>query len=392
MTGSHGRIYLDHNATAPLLPEAREALLRALDLSANPSSVHREGRSARRLVEDARDAVGALAGVAAECVVFASGATEAAATCLGAEWLVGGETASVSRLAVLAGDHPATRLGGRFDPARVSVLPVGADGVVDLAALDVWLDSLGADEYGLVAVGLANGETGVVQPAAEITSRLAGRRALFVLDAAQAVGRIDCRLNSFGADALILSGHKLGAAQGVGAIVLRDESTRPVPLVRGGGQQKGRRGGTEPVALIASLGAAARVAAGAAAEIARQRSLRDDFESSLAASVPGTRVIGVDARERLPNTSFLHHPAIKSDTAQIALDLAGFAVSSGSACSSGKVSRSEALAAMAEAGLDVDPAIGALRISIGRATRQDDLDAFLSRYAALAGSGARAAA
>ncbi|MEX6507937.1 cysteine desulfurase family protein [Jiella sp. M17.18] len=383
------RLYLDYNATAPILPEAREALAAALD-AANPSSVHGEGRAARALVERARVSVARLLGAESENVVFTSGATEAAANSLTPRWLVAGVERRVSRLAVLDTDHPCLREAGGFPAEDVTRLPVDGSGAFLPGALAEWVDGLGPGETGLLALTLANSETGVVQPLDRIRAVVADKPVLLVLDVVQAVGRMPVSLAETGADALILSGHKLGAAKGVGALVLAEAATRPFALIRGGGQEGGRRSGTEPVPAIASFGAAAEVAFARGKDPAREMAARrETLERMLLTRVPGAVILG-EAAQRIPNTVAVAVPGLRAETAQIALDLAGFAVSAGSACSSGKVGRSHVVEAMAKGGLALSPQDGAIRVSFGPDTALDDLLRFADAFASLAARTIRA--
>jgi cysteine desulfurase len=383
MSSSRRRIYLDHNATRPLLPEARDALVASLDLFGNPSSVHREGRQARAAVEDARRSVARLVAASPENVVFTAGATEAAATCLTPRWVRDGREMTVEALAVVDADHPATREGGRFASAAVTRLPVDANGLVDLPALAAWLDGLG-NRSGMLALCHANGETGVIQPLDEVRSAIRDRDVLLVLDAAQAAGRVPLDIGALGADALLLSGHKVGAVKGVGAFVLRSEALRPFSLFPGGGQERGLRSGTESVPAIVSFGVAARLAAErASSETSGIARLRDRIAERLAAAGCEFLVLGEGASARLANTLALAVPKLKAETAQIALDLEGFAVSAGSACSSGKVGTSHVLGAMVIGGLAVDPALGLIRLSLGDETTEADIEAFSACFATI---------
>lgn len=373
------RIYLDYNAGAPLLPSAREALLSALG-SVNPSSVHQEGRAARRLVEDARASVAVLVGWGPAGVTFTSGASEAAATALSPVWLCGARERAIMHLAVLSTDHPCLLAGGRFDREAISTLRVDSEGRLDPAALADWQAFVG-NEPALLALGVVNSETGTVQPPEILAALAASPNITIVLDASQAAGRIDLHAYAPMADAMILSGPKIGAAQGTGALLLRQPESRPMPLVSGGGQEAYRRAGTEAVAAIASLGAAARVAvADRVAETTRLRDLQALLEVKL--SVAGALILGAGA-ERAANTTLVAHSAVMAETAQIAFDLQGIAVSSGSACSSGKVGPSHVLMALAASGASVDAANGAVRISTGPATTADDIVAFVDAYLAL---------
>lgn len=369
------RLYLDHNASAPLLAEARDAIVAALGVEGNASSVHMEGRAAKALLARARGDVAALVGAEPDGVVFTSGATEAASTCLTPLWAKDGRDAHVSRLAVLDTDHPCIREGGRFAPDGVTRLPVTADGVVRLDALDAWL----AAGPGVVAFCGANSETGVLQPAREIVQRCREAGAIVICDAVQMAGRVALDIRALGADVLILSAHKLGGPRGIGAFVLGSTALRPAPLLTGGAQETRQRAGTEATALIAGFGAAARLAANVEADGARLRTLRDRLEGGILALSREFQILGVGA-ERLPQTAMFHHLALRAETAQIAMDLAGIAISAGSACSSGKVGGSTVLEAMARGGAPVDPAMGALRVSFGRETDEAAVDRFLQAF------------
>lgn len=391
MTVPARRIYLDHNATAPLLPEARAAASSALDLVGNPSSVHEEGRRARACLEDARRSVGELLGADAANVVFTSGATEAANTCLAPEWMWDADIVSVTRLAVGDADHPATREGGSIENASVTRLPVDAAGLLDHGVLAAWLSGpRGIDaaqprarSLSMLCLTLANSETGVLQDLSALRQRLAGRDVLFVLDVSQAAGRLPLSIAGSGADAMLLSGHKIGAPKGVGAYVLADQHRRPLPLLRGGGQERGMRAGTEALSLIAGFGAAARVAAArSSGDRDRLLALRERLVESLRETGAKFRIVGEEA-ERLPNTLCIAAPRLRAETAQIGLDLSGYAVSSGSACSSGKVGPSHVLAAMHAGGLDIDPAAGAIRVSFGYETTAFDIDSFADAFSRL---------
>ncbi len=382
MTHGASRLYFDHNASAPLLPEAREALLEALDAGGNPSSVHAEGRRAHATVEHAREAVAALVGAEPACVVFTSGATEAANLALTPDWTRSGEALRRERLAVCAGDHPCLTAGGRFDPAAVEELDVDARGVIDGSMLRAWA---GQGAPGLLAFALANNESGVVQPVDPVREGLAGSDTMVVVDAVQAAGRMPLHIASLGADALILSGHKIGAATGVGALVLRDEHTAPARLLRGGAQEGRLRAGTQAVAAIASFGAAARIALRRTnTERAAMLAMRERLEARLRGASPEAVFVGEGA-VRLPNTLLVAAPGLRGETAQIALDLQGFAVSSGSACASGKVDVSPVLSAYARGGLAIEPALGAVRISFGFETTDAEIDAMADAIAGLLG-------
>lgn len=374
------RAYLDHNASAPLLPDARAAMLAALDAGGNASSVHGEGRAARRLVEAARRQVAALVGAAPAHVVFTSGATEAASTLLTPDWRMGRSPLRMARLYVCAADHPCLLSGGRFAAADMSVFGVDGDGIVDLAALEAMLAAHDRQAgLPLVAIHAANNETGVIQPIAEIARLVKAAGGVLVVDAVQVAGRISIDISVGCGDFLILSSHKIGGPQGVGAIVGVSDLMMPAPLVRGGGQEKGHRAGTENVAAIAGFGAAADIALKRLPEMPAVAALRDTAEAAVRELVPDAAIYGAGA-PRLANTSFFAIPGTKAETAQIAFDLAGVALSAGSACSSGRVGPSHVLKAM---GHDGDE--GAVRVSLGHSTTAEEVAMFRSVLARLAG-------
>jgi cysteine desulfurase len=365
------RAYFDWNATAPLRDEAREAVTAALTLTGNASSVHAEGRAARRVVEEARGRVADLTGVEARNVTFTSGATEANMLALTPAIEVGGRKEPRDRLFISAIEHPSVRSGGRFAADQVEELPVSARGLVDLAALTRLLAKC---ERPLVSVMFANNETGVIQPIADIADIVHGAAGVLHVDAVQAPGRISCDVTTIGADLLSVSSHKLGGPQGAGALVRRGDVHITEPLIKGGGQERGQRAGTENVAAIAGFGAAA--AAAKQMDGARMAALREKAEAGIKAAAPQAVFFGADA-PRLPNTSLFTVPGLKAETAIIAFDLNGIAVSSGSACSSGKVQASHVLAAM---GVEPDLARGAVRISLGWSTTEADIERLLNAW------------
>jgi cysteine desulfurase len=354
--------YLDWNATAPLRPEAAAAMTAALGHCGNPSSVHRWGRAARATVERARTAVGALVGAPAEAVVFVSGGTEANhLAILGA---------GRRRVLVSAVEH-----GSVLQAAPTAEqIPVDREGVVRLDLLDVMLGK--EPTPALVSVMIANNETGVIQPVAEIAAMAHARGALFHCDAVQAAGKIPLDVSAIGADLVTLSAHKIGGPPGIGALLAR-AGLDLMPLLHGGGQERGRRAGTENVSGIVGFAAAA-----AAAEIAvydRIRALRDALEAEILAVAPEAVVLG-NAAPRLPNTMAIAMPSTAAETQIIALDLDGVMVSAGAACSSGKVGPSHVLKAM---GLPPDIAATTIRVSLGWATTERDVSRFLQSWTAL---------
>ena len=354
--------YLDHNASAPLRPEAREATLAALSISGNPSSVHRFGRAARALVEEARRAVAELAGAGPAEVVFTSGATEANALALRGTDRTRIVASSVEHDSVLA-------FAGQTVPATSA-------GLIDPAALEEAL-AAGAGPA-LVSVMAVNNETGVIQPLDEVVAIARRYGALVHCDAVQAAGKLPLDFAASGVDLMSLSSHKIGGPCGVGALLVRD-GVGLRPDLRGGGQEDGRRAGTENVPGIAGFGAAARAAASGLPAMARLSAWRDGLERAIVAICPQTRIFGRDSR-RVANTSCLTMPGVPAETQVMALDLSGVAVSAGSACSSGKVRVSHVLRAM---GVDEAAAGSAIRISLGWSSEAEDVGRLVSAWRAL---------
>jgi cysteine desulfurase len=359
------RIYMDWNATAPLRPAARHALVAATEICGNPSSVHGFGREARRLIDQARARLAAVVGAKVQDVVFTSGGTEANALMLanrGARRLIASaiEHDSILKPALAAG---------------AATIHVDRNGVIDLDHLRALLTQSG--EPALVSVMLANNETGVIQPVAE-AARLAHEfGAQLHCDAAQAIGRIPVGLAALGADYLSISGHKFGAPLGVGALVLNSAALghhEIAPLLQGGGQERNRRAGTENAPAIAGLGAA--VAELHEEEAEKVSAMRELLEKRLLAATPDARILGIGA-PRLPNTTCIAAGTKPSETQVMAFDLAGIAVSAGSACSSGKVKSSHVVSAM---GYDAETAARAIRISLGWGTIPADIDAFVAAW------------
>jgi cysteine desulfurase len=372
------RAYVDWNATAPLRPEARDALQEALATIGNPSSVHAEGRVARRLVEQAREEVAHLVGARRANVIFTSSGTEANALALTPAIATAREKQPRDRLFMSTIEHSSVRAGGRFPREAIEDLPVDADGRLDLAAL---AGALARASRPLVSVMLANNETGVIQPVAETAAIVHAANGIVLVDAVQAAGRIAVDIGALGADLLTLSAHKIGGLKGVGALVRASDDIHVAdPLIRGGGQEGGLRAGTENVAGIAAFGAAAAAArVRLKDEAARMLALRNRLEAGLKAISPQAAIFG-EAAERLPNTTLFALEGMKAETAVIAFDLEGVAVSSGAACSSGKVQPSHVLAAMG-----VSPALrGAVRVSLGWSTTDADIERLLGAWRKLA--------
>jgi cysteine desulfurase len=361
----HAPIYCDHNAGAPVRPEAGEALARALALGGNPSSVHGAGRAAKAVMEDARERVAGAVGASAENVVFTSGATEALHLALAAVQASG----AAQRLIISAIEHDAMNEQASLVWPDVDVAPVGADGLVDIAALKKLLAS--DARPALVAVMLANNETGAIQPIGKVAACVREAGGLLLVDGAQAIGRMGVDIADLDASYLVLSSHKAGGPQGAGALVLAPGAPFATTR-RGGGQERGRRPGTENVPAIAGFAAAVECAVrDLDSEAVRLAALRDRFERGL----PGDAVIFAKDAPRLPNTSLFALPGMSAETAVIALDLDGLCVSSGAACSSGKVRPSRVLSAM---GVAVDVSKRALRVSFGWSSREADVDAALA--------------
>ena len=349
--------YLDHNATSPLRPVALEAMTEALRQGGNPSSVHAVGRKARAIVENARREVAALAGALPAEIVFTSGGTEANNMAIAG--------AGRTRVLVSAIEHDSV-LNAAPDVERI---PVDANGVVDLAGLARLLTL--SDEPALVSVMLANNETGVVQPVADVASLARRAGALVHCDAVQAAGKVPLDVHGLGIDYLSLSAHKLGGPTGVGALFVRSG----VPLAgdrRGGGQEARRRAGTENVSGIAGFGAAATEASVGLPVGA----LRDRLEAALIDTACRAKIFG-SAAPRLPNTTCISMPGVKAETQVIALDLAGVCVSAGAACSSGKVQRSTVLSAM---GVEEAVAATAIRISLGWNSRAEEIERLIAAW------------
>jgi cysteine desulfurase len=343
------RTYLDHNATSPLHPAARRAMLAALEECGNASSVHAEGRTARRQLDDAREIIAQAVGALPGMVVFTSGGSEANNLAL--------KGPKVERLLVSAIEHPSVLEAAKASGKIVEVIPVTAMGVVDLAALEAALPGSPA----LISLMLANNETGIIQPVRDVAALAARHGALVHCDAVQALGKIPVNFGLLGVDLLTISAHKLGGPLGCGALVIRDGLSLS-SLIHGGAQELRRRAGTENVPAIAGFAAAVQE------KTLDIKALRDELESVL----EGVVVIGENV-DRLPNTICFAQPGLIAETLVMAFDLEGIAVSSGSACSSGKVAKSHVLAAM---GLAPEIASSAIRVSLGWNTTREDIERF----------------
>ena len=360
-------LYLDWNATAPLRTAARDAIITALDVTGNPSSVHGFGRKARRMVEDAREQVATLAGVSPAWITFTGGGTEANNQALALAARHG------RRLLLGATEHPSVL---ECAPSA-TILPVGTDGLIDLAALEAALTV--EPRPALVSIQAVNSETGIIQPLAAIAAIVHAHGGWLHSDAVQAVGRVPFDMGDLGLDLATLSAHKIGGPQGVGALVAAP-SVPLAPLLRGGGQERRMRAGTENVAGIAGFGAAAQAAREGLDAYAGIVRLRDRLETAVREAAPNVRVIGADS-PRVANTTCLSLPGVPANSQLMGFDLAGIAVSAGSACSSGKVKSSPVLGAM---GYGEDVAGSAIRVSLGWDSSEQDVDRFLSTYIPLA--------
>ena len=363
-----GAVYLDYNATAPVRPEVVRGMVDRLAEPGNPSSVHGFGRAARAALDQARVRVAALVGATPERVVFTSGGSEANNLALHGPGAGRRVVSAIEHVSV--GDAAAARAGGS------EVVPVDAEGRVDAAALDALLSAGGGP--GLLCVMAANNETGVIQPVAELAARAREAGLRVHCDAVQAAGRAALDMKALGLDSLALSAHKIGGPTGVGALVL-GEASEPEPLIVGGGQEHGRRAGTENVAGIVGFGIAAELAQAELERMAEIAALRDSLEHRLRAVCPELAVFGAGA-PRLANTSCLAMPGLAAETQIMAFDLEGIALSAGSACSSGKVGPSHVLAAM---GVGPELAGEAIRVSLGWASTRADTDRFVEVWRAL---------
>jgi cysteine desulfurase len=357
--------YLDHNASAPLLPEARDAVLKALELTGNPSSVHGHGRALRALVDESRAKVAKLADATREQVVFTGSATEAIT-----QAIVGGAKAlGVEGVVVSAGCHTAAIKAAEAAGLPVTQVGLDANGVIRVEEIAAVLAR--AEGKLLVAVHLVNNETGVIQPMDRIEVLVGASPHFLFVDAVQALGKIELDFAGRAADMMAVSAHKIGGPQGVGALLMKGHADQ-VRLIPGGGQETGRRGGTEAAALIAGFGAAAESFPDRY-RAARPSEILERAVQGMRSLAPEAVIFGERA-ERVGNTLYFAIPGLKNSVAMMGLDLRGISVSSGSACSSGKVGPSHVLKAM---GVPAELSECAMRLSVGWNTTEADIDAFL---------------
>lgn len=370
------RVYLDWNATAPLRPQARDAMAAAMEVVGNPSSVHAEGRAARLILEEARERLAAAIGAGPRNVIFTSGGSEANALALSRAIEHAGRTCDVAIASDI--EHVSVLAGGDF-PA-VERFGAGRDGVASIAGLQERLNGAAAKgAKPLVALMAANNETGVVQPVREAADLAHAAGGLLHVDAVQALGKMPLDIKELGADLLAVSAHKIGGPMGVGALILGSDKIHVRASRFGGGQERNRRGGTENLVGIAGFGAAvAEAVRDLDGEARRLAGLRQRLEAGLRAIWSDTVIFGENARRgRVANTLQFAVPGIKAQTALMALDLDGIAVSSGSACSSGTMKFSEVVKAM---GYELEIAEGAVRVSMGWTTSEAEIDRFLNAW------------
>ncbi len=347
------RTYLDHNATSPLRPEAKQAMVRAMEISGNASSVHSEGRKAHKLMDDARETLAFHLGCLPQMIAFTGGGTEANNMAL--------RGLDVDRILISAVEHDSVRSAAKASGKNVEIIPVDKFGRVDLNGLEQMLNGPKA----LVSVMIANNETGVVQPiqdVVQLTSKVGG---LCHIDAVQGFGKRPMNFGLLGCDLMTVGAHKVGGPTGIGALIIRDGLVVE-PLLQGGGQELRRRAGTENLVAIAGFAATAK-----AAQL-ENHALNDTLEAALEDTV----IFG-DGVERLRNTTCFAKPGMKAETLLMNFDLEGIAVSSGSACSSGKVARSHVLEAM---GVAPEISASAIRVSLGWNTTAEDIHRFIAMW------------
>ena len=368
------RIYLDHNATTRILPEALEAMTAAAAQGGNASSIHQEGRAARQLIETARGHVAALLGDSPLNVIFTGSGTEANNLALSPGLHLEKSSGPATYLLISGVDHAAVLNGHRFPDGAFNIIPVLNSGEIDIDGVKAKLTELNAaGENVLVSVMLANNETGIIQPIQAVSEMVHEIQGIMHTDAVQAAGKIPLNMSELGVDLMSLSGHKIGATPGVGALIVRGDIIALPKLIGGGGQERRRRAGTENIPGIAAFGVAARTAKEHLEVESNIGALRDRLEAGIMDISPEATIFGRDM-ERLANTTYFALRDFSAETLVIAFDLAGIALSSGSACTSGKVEASHVLIAM---GVDQQLASCAIRVSLGHETTMEEVDKFL---------------
>lgn len=383
------RIYLDHNATSPLRKQVRDAMIEVMGIGGNPSSVHKEGRKARGIIEHSREKIAALVGAEPKDVLFTSGGTEANVTALSPGLLAKTPEDRDKVLCFISDiEHPSVLSGGRFRKSQIRTIPVNSSGVVDLQAFIDLLDAHGLvpnqdnenTQPFMVSVMLANNETGAIQPVTEIAGIVLERGGFMHCDGVQALGRMPFDMASIGVDLVTINAHKIGGPKGVGALVgPAIDKVLNDPLMSGGGQEMRRRAGTEDLVSIAGFASAAEISCEELADREMVRFLRDRLERRLGEQYKDLVIFAKDT-DRLDNTSFLAIPGVLAENMIIALDLDGIAVSSGAACGSGKVAQSHVLTAM---GVSEDIAQCAFRVSFGPQNWLSDIDALVGSIAGI---------
>ncbi len=375
------RTYLDYNATSILHPSAKNAMLETMDFAGNASSIHAEGRKARAIIEKSRKQVAQLVNSEAKNVIFTSGGTEANMMVMTPDLVSANKPGSATekiKCFISSIEHPCVLSGGRFQKHNMRYLEVSGEGVIKITKLKEVIEEFQANTPVtpfLISVMLANNETGARQPISEISEIVHDAGGLLHVDAVQAAGKISIDSKELGVDFLTLSSHKIGGPQGVGALILgSDKLILGQKLMKGGGQELNRRAGTENIIGIAGFGAAAEQAFSDLAVMSDIERLRDDLEKQLLAISPEAFIFSLNV-PRLPNTSCLSVAGMTAEMLLIAFDLKGIAVSSGSACSSGKVEQSHVLKAM---GIEKDLSKGAIRISLGWKSSQVDIERFIN--------------
>lgn len=371
------RIYLDYNATAPIRPAAKLALINALEQVGNASSIHQEGRKARGLIETARDQVASLINAQSKEITFTSGGTESNNLVLASDLGALGNKQPLAATLLSATEHPSLIKAQQLSRRPVELINVDENGLLDLTHLESLLKAWQqkSDLPVLVSVMLVNNETGIIQPMAKIATLVHQYGGYIHADAIQALGKIDIDFENMKVDLLSLSSHKIGGALGAGALVIR-LGMLVDSYIKGGGQELGLRAGTENIPAISSFGAAAAECTVELKNPSQYKQIQEEVEAKITAISPDAVIFGQNA-PRVDSTICFAISGLTAERALMSLDLAGIAISSGSACSSGKVSQSHVLKAM---GIEDELALCALRLSFGWNTKLHELDDFIEEY------------